>query len=86
LSTLPPLDRLYEFIKYQASHGEHRGEYNKIMFMGFEVYTAVVMKSSVFWDITSYSPRVSENISPPSSGSKNKPRKFFLLYSVHYWN
>jgi hypothetical protein len=31
-------------------------------YVGFEVLTAVVMKSTIFWDT-----------SPPSSGSKNKP-------------
>jgi hypothetical protein len=29
---------------------------NKIYFVGFEVLTAVVMKSSIFWDITPCSP------------------------------
>jgi hypothetical protein len=43
---------------------------NIVFFLGSEILTAVVMKSSVFWDITD----VSEDISNPSSGSKNKSR------------
>jgi hypothetical protein len=39
----------------------------------------MVMKSIIFWDITPYSPlnfnRRFEGTSPPSSGSKSKPRK-----------
>jgi hypothetical protein len=46
---------------------------------GFKVLTAVVMKNTIFWDITPCGPlRVHtflRNISPPSSGSKNKPSK-----------
>jgi hypothetical protein len=48
--------------------------------LGFEVLTAVVMRSTIFWDITVCSPlsvnrRFGGNILPPSSGSKNKPSK-----------
>jgi hypothetical protein len=42
--------------------------------VGFGLITAVVMKSSVFWDITPCTPFVIK-ISPPSSISKNKLRK-----------
>jgi hypothetical protein len=46
-----------------------------IKYVGFEVLTAVVMKSTVFWDITpcillSVNRRLGRDISPPSSGSK----------------
>jgi hypothetical protein len=27
-----------------------------VVFVGFEMFTAVIMKSSIFWDITPYSP------------------------------
>jgi hypothetical protein len=48
-----------------------------------EVLTAVVMKTSVFWDITpgkstGSQPTFSRNISPPSSTLKNKPSTGFL--------
>jgi ribosome maturation factor RimP len=53
--------------------------------VGFEVLTAVVMKSNVFWDIMPCSPlkvnRRFGGISPPSSGSKNKPA--LLATSFH---
>jgi hypothetical protein len=42
----------------------------KTVTVSFAVLTAVVMKSSVFWDIT-----LCRNKSPPSSGQKNKPSK-----------
>jgi hypothetical protein len=53
---------------------------NGLYFVGFEVLTPVVMKSSIFWDITPCSPLTSQlmfrrSIPPPSSGSKNKPSK-----------
>jgi hypothetical protein len=43
---------------------------------GFEVLAAVVMKNSIFRDITSWNPlktngHIGENMSPPSSGSTN---------------
>jgi hypothetical protein len=45
----------------------------------FEVLTAVVMNSTIVWDVTPCSPmnvnRGYGRTSPPSSGSKNKPRK-----------
>jgi hypothetical protein len=52
----------------------------KRSFVGSEVLTPVVIKSYIFWDITLCSPLQSPltfrgNISPPSSGSKNKPSK-----------
>jgi hypothetical protein len=37
----------------------------------FEVLTTVVMKSSIYWDITPCSP-LEANMPPPSSGSKIK--------------
>jgi hypothetical protein len=47
--------------------------------IGFEVLIAVVMKSSIFWDITLRSlmsqPTFRRNMAPPSSGSKSKPSK-----------
>jgi hypothetical protein len=47
--------------------------------VGFEVLTGVVMKSTIFWDITPCSPlKVNWRFggtSPPSSGSKNRPSK-----------
>jgi hypothetical protein len=45
------------------------------IYVGFEVMTAVVMKSYIFWDITSCSLlKVNRrNISPPSSRSKKEP-------------
>jgi hypothetical protein len=43
---------------------------------GIEVLTAVTVKSGVFWVVTpSSSERIRGNISPPSSGSKNKLSK-----------
>jgi hypothetical protein len=39
------------------------------------VLTAVVTKSSVFLDVTSCQPTFRRNMSPPSSGSKNKSSK-----------
>jgi hypothetical protein len=44
-----------------------------VTYVGFEVFTAVVMKSTIFWDITPCNPlRVNttfrRNTSPPSSG------------------
>jgi hypothetical protein len=48
-------------------------------YVGFEVLTAVVVKSPFFWDITPCNPlKVNQHlrgVSPPSSGSKNKPNK-----------
>jgi hypothetical protein len=47
--------------------------------VGFEVLTAVVMKSIAIWDITPCSnsshPKFRKNLLPPSSGSKNKMSK-----------
>jgi hypothetical protein len=47
--------------------------------VGFEVLTAVVMKSTICWDITPCSPLKSQafqrHTSPPSSGSKNEASK-----------
>jgi hypothetical protein len=47
--------------------------------VGFEVLAAMVMESTIFWDITLSSvesqPTFRKNISPSSSGSKNKPSK-----------
>jgi hypothetical protein len=51
----------------------------KIKVLRFEVLTAVVIKSTIFWDIKPCSslsqPTFRRNISPPFSGSKNKPSK-----------
>jgi hypothetical protein len=49
-------------------------------YVGFEVLTAVVMKSSIIWDITACSPVESQaalrrNISSPSSGFKSELSK-----------
>jgi hypothetical protein len=45
--------------------------------VGFEIFTVVVMKNTVFWNITQCSPskvnRRFRGLSPQSSGSKNKP-------------
>jgi hypothetical protein len=53
--------------------------------VGFEVLTAVAMKSSVFWDITLCSPLsqpiIRKNMSPPSSGLKSKPS--FACHLLH---
>jgi hypothetical protein len=50
-----------------------------LIYTGFEVLTAVVMKSSVFWDITLCSQSMSRrSISPPSSLS-NKPHAVTFL-------
>jgi hypothetical protein len=47
--------------------------------VGFEVVTAVIMKSSACWDIVPRSlenqPAFQKNMSPPSSGLKSKPRR-----------
>jgi hypothetical protein len=48
--------------------------------VGFEVLTAVVMKSSIVWDVTQFSPlkvnrRFGGTYRPPSSASKNKQSK-----------
>jgi hypothetical protein len=47
--------------------------------VGFEVLTAVVLKSTIFWDITPCRPlsqlTFRRNISPPPSGAKNKVNK-----------
>jgi hypothetical protein len=47
--------------------------------VAFEILTAVVMKSSIFWGTTPCGPlkvnRRSGNMSPPHSGSMNKPSK-----------
>jgi hypothetical protein len=47
--------------------------------VGSEVLTAVLMKTSIFWNITSCSPlsqlMFQRNMSPPSSESKNKQSK-----------
>jgi hypothetical protein len=56
---------------------ERINESNHKINVGFEVLTAVLIKSSVFWDITPCSPlkvkpTFRRNISPPSLGSKNK--------------
>jgi hypothetical protein len=45
----------------------------------FGVLVAVVVKSSVFWDVTPCSPlkvnrTLRKNMSPPSSGLKDKPK------------
>jgi hypothetical protein len=45
------------------------------VFAEFEVVTPVVMKNSVFWDVTPCSPLKAKNISPPSSGLKMKRNK-----------
>jgi hypothetical protein len=55
-------------------------EISKLDYVRSEILTLVVMKSSIFWDITPYIPFESQrtfqrNMSSPSSGSKNKPRK-----------
>jgi hypothetical protein len=48
---------------------------NSLQDVGSEVLTVVaVKKSSTFWDISL--PALRRNISPPSSGSKNKPSNF----------
>jgi hypothetical protein len=51
--------------------------YRHISIVGYEVLTAVAMKSSVFWNITPCirwkSVTFRRNILPPSSGSKNTP-------------
>jgi hypothetical protein len=48
--------------------------------VGFEILTAVGMKSSVFWGTTPCNPLkikpvIQRTVSPPSSGSNNKPSK-----------
>jgi hypothetical protein len=46
-------------VKYFALHVaicRHGAVRNSEGFVGFEVVTAVVIKSTVFWDITPYSP------------------------------
>jgi hypothetical protein len=53
---------------------------NGLNFVGFHVLTAVVIKTSIFCDITPCSPLTNQpvfqrNIRPSSSGSKNKPSK-----------
>jgi hypothetical protein len=55
-------------------------------YVGFEVFTAVVMESTIFWDTTPRSllsvKTFRRNIYPPSSGSKNNLTCFhggFLL-------
>jgi hypothetical protein len=53
------------------------------MCVGSEVLTAVVMKSTIFWDITPCTPSKAKptfrrNMSPPSSVSKNKPSSLLL--------
>jgi hypothetical protein len=57
-------------------------------FVGFEVLTAVVMKSTIFWDITQCSPlkvnRFRRNMSRLSSGSKNKPSKISVSSAACY--
>jgi hypothetical protein len=49
------------------------------MRVGFEVFAAVVMKSTILWEMAPCSPlsfsRRFGGTSPPSSGSKNKPSK-----------
>jgi hypothetical protein len=50
-------------------HSEIRG-------LGFEVSTAMAMKSSVFWDVTPYSPlEVNQIAFISSSALKSKPGK-----------
>jgi hypothetical protein len=45
-------------------------------FLGSEGLTAAVIKYSVFWDTIPRSPSdISKNMSPPFTGSKNKPSK-----------
>jgi hypothetical protein len=44
-------------------------------YVWFEVLTAVVMRSAVFWDITTFR----RNVSPPSSGSKGNQRNIYLM-------
>jgi hypothetical protein len=51
---------------------------NHSIVVEFEILTAMVMKSSIFWDITPRSPfkdnrRFKKNMSHPSSRSKNNP-------------
>jgi hypothetical protein len=51
---------------------------NSLFVVGFEVLTAVVMKSSIFWDITSCSPlkvNVLEEHIASTFRSKKKPSK-----------
>jgi hypothetical protein len=48
------------------------------MYAGFEVVTAVVVKSSIFWDIMhcsrlKFNRRFRRNITAPFLGSKDKP-------------
>jgi hypothetical protein len=58
-----------------------------LKYVGFEVHTAVVMKSAIFWDIMPCSPlkanRRFGGTSPPSSGLKNKPNKALLATCFH---
>jgi hypothetical protein len=58
--------------------------------MGFEVLTAVVMGSYIFWDITPCSPlkvnRLFGGTSPPSSGSKCEPSKILKTEEMFFRN
>jgi hypothetical protein len=43
-------------------------------YVGFEVLTAVVIKSSIFWDIKPYSPLIAEQVT-------NRSSTFYLLHA-----
>jgi hypothetical protein len=54
--------------------------------VGFEVLTAVVMKSTVFWDITPCSPlKVNRRFEETSSSGSNKPSKIPIVISPSRW-
>jgi hypothetical protein len=53
--------------------------------VGFDVLSALIMKRSVFWDITPCGLTFLQNISPPSSGLKNElSKKTFHLLSSRF--
>jgi hypothetical protein len=68
-----PLNLLANITGGCTPGAKHQG----LIILGFEVLTAQVVKSSVFWDITPCSPLKIKAINPrtvppPSSGSKNE--------------
>jgi hypothetical protein len=68
--------------------GPEPGITNAKKIVGFEVFTAVVMKSTIFWDITPVvrcQPMFRRNISPPSSGLKYVQKKKTACHLLARW-
>jgi hypothetical protein len=62
-------------LREKSAHALVTGSSNKSLYVRFEVLTAVIMKSMVFWVVTPRSSERARRFGGKSSGSKSKPSK-----------